>query len=179
VWKYAEAQMANGKWQVAGAGESITPLIHKTIKKVTEDIENLHYNTSVSALMILLRAFEDNEPKAESRKPKADFETFLKLLAPFAPHITEEIWREMLGHETSIHREPWPSYDPALIKEESFTLVFQVNGKTRDTMQASADITEDEAKAAAFANEKIKAAIGTAQPKKTIYVEKRLVNIVI
>jgi leucyl-tRNA synthetase len=154
-------------------------LLHKTIKKVTEDIENLHYNTSVSALMILLRAFEGDESKVESQKSKGDFEIFLKLLAPFAPHITEEIWRETLGHTSSIHREPWPTHDPMLIREETFTLVFQVNGKTRDTMTASADITEDEAKAAAFASEKIKAAIGNVVPQKTIYVEKRLVNIVI
>ena len=186
VWK-----MGSDKGQVTrdkDKNAALTSLLHKTIKKVTEDIENLHYNTSVSALMILLRAFEEagiaNRVSPigtipDTRYPIPDFEVFLKLLAPFAPHITEEIWREVLGHKSSIHREPWPVYDPALIKEETITLVFQVNGKTRDTIQAAVDITEDEAKVAAFANEKIKAAIGAAVVKKTIFVPGRLVNVVI
>ncbi len=194
AWKMAEVESGKSKVE-SHAQEALGSefLLHKTIKKVTEDIENLHYNTSVSALMILLREFEEACDKEQVTSDKEEvnsknlspvtshlshFETFLKLLAPFAPHITEEIWRETLGHASSIHREPWPSYDPALIKEETFTLVFQVNGKTRDTMSVAVDITEEEAKAAALANEKVKRAIGASTVNDVIYVAGKLVNIV-
>ena len=160
--------------QGSGAKEAGTrPLLHRTVKKVTDDIENLHYNTAVSALMILLRDLEENGAS------KNNMETFLKLLAPFAPYLTEEIWREHLGHETSVHREAWPTYDPALLAEEAVTIVLQVNGKMRDTISMDASATEASVKSAALASEKVKRAIGTAEPKRIIYVDKKLVNIVI
>ncbi len=148
-------------------------MMQRTIKKVTEDIERLHYNTAVSSLMVLLRALEEEGATRE------DLEVFLKLLAPLAPHITEEMWREALGHKSSIHREPWPDYDPALIKEDMITLVLQVNGKVRDTLTARATINEEAAKELALASEKVKAALGGKKPKRIIYVEKKLVNIVL
>ena len=124
--------------------------------------------------MILLNGFEEQQAVA-----REDFEVFLKLLAPFAPHITEEIWREMFGHTASIHREPWPIYDPKLLTEETITLVLQVNGKVRGTISLPSTLTEEEAKAAALADEGVKRALGGATPKKIIYVEKKLVNIVV
>ena len=148
-------------------------LLHKTIKKITEDIEDLHYNTAISALMILLSGFE------EQGATKDDFEIFIKLLAPFAPHITEEIWRENLGYATSIHRESWPQYDPEFLIEDIVTIVLQVNGKMRGTIQMSASVAEEEAKSAALTDENVKRAIGGATPKKIIYVDKKLVNIVV
>jgi leucyl-tRNA synthetase len=166
VWQYAE--------KAADISDKKThSLLHKTIKKVAEDIEDLHYNTAISALMILLNGFE------ERGTTKDDFEIFLKLLAPFAPHITEEIWREQFGHENSIHREPWPEYNPKLLIEDTVTIVLQVNGKLRDIIKMDAAVTEDEAKTAALANENVKRTIGSAAPKKIIYVDKKLVNIVI
>jgi leucyl-tRNA synthetase len=166
VWGYAAAQNIS-------ENKTTAPLLHKTTKKISEDIENLHYNTAVSALMILLRAFE------EGGGPKASFETFLKLLAPFAPHMTEEIWREVLGHTTSIHLEKWPEYDPKLLIEEKFELVIQVNGKVRDTVEVEANITEERAKELALQNERIRSFLGSKEPKKLIYVPKKLVNIVL
>jgi leucyl-tRNA synthetase len=149
-------------------------LLHKTIKKVTEDIERLHYNTAVSALMILLNGFEE-----QGGASREDLELFLKLLAPFAPHLTEELWRETFGHASSIHREPWPEYDPKLVQDEQIMLVLQVNGKVRDIIMVdTAALTETTAKAAALASEKVKRALAGATPKKIIYVEKRLVNVV-
>jgi len=147
-------------------------LLHKTIKKVTEDIENLHYNTAISALMILLNGFDDEATKD-------DLEVFLKLLAPFAPHITEEIWRGNLEHTTSIHREPWPEHDPKLLIEDTVTIVLQVNGKMRGTMEMISSVTEEEVKESALASESVMRAMGSAKPKKIIYVDKKLVNIVI
>ena len=147
--------------------------MHKTIKKVGDDIANLHYNTAISALMICFRDLEENDSTRE------DFEAFIKLLAPFAPHLTEEIWRETLGHPTSIHREPWPAFDSSIIKEDTINLVLQVNSRTRDTVSAPADIAEADAAKLALASEKIKAQLAGATPKKIIFVPGRLVNIVV
>jgi leucyl-tRNA synthetase len=167
VWNFSQTEFA------AGSGKEDKSLLHKTIKKVTEDIENLHYNTAISALMILLNAFEARGPAKE------DFEIFLKLLAPFAPHLAEEVWRETFKHRTSIHREAWPEYDPKFLTEEKVTIVLQVNGKTRDTISMDAAVTEAAAKDAALGNDNVKRAMGSAAPKRVVYVDKKLVNIVI
>jgi leucyl-tRNA synthetase len=166
VWQYAE------KNSFAPSKENHS-LLHKTIQKVTEDIDDLHYNTAISALMILLNGFEDGGTAQD------DFEIFLKLLAPFAPYITEEIWREKFAHSASIHRELWPEYDPKLLVEDTVTIVLQVNGKMRDTIKMDASVGEEEVKTAALANENMKRTIGSAMPKKFIYVDKKLMNVVV
>ena len=146
----------------------------KSIKKVAEDIENLHYNTAISTLMTLLYYFE-----ADNRTHISHAEEFLKLLAPFAPYITEEIWRNGLGHKISIHLEKWPEYDPKLIKEERFELVIQVNGKTRDTVTADKGISKNEAEELALGSEKVKKHLGDKKIKKIIFVKDRLINFVV
>ena len=171
VWKMAnDLQLTTND---KGENSSAKQLLHKTIKKVTGDIEELHYNTAISALMILLRGMEEGSALRE------DLEMFAKLLAPFAPHITEEIWRETLGNKTSIHHEPWPIHDPALIKEETVSLVLQVNSRTRDAIAVPADVTEEEAKKFALSSEKVRIYLKDAEPKKIIYVPGKLVNIVV
>jgi leucyl-tRNA synthetase len=161
----------------------ILKILHFAIKKITKDIETLNYNTAISQLMIVKNVLQGYSiaanPKSKEYLEDKDAETFLKLLAPFAPHITEEIWRETLEHKTSIHREPWPEYDSSMIKEDTFTLVLQVNSKTRDMVPAAADISEADARALALANEKVKATLSGKEPKKIIYVPGRLVNIVV
>src|SRR5581483_8693908 len=146
--------------------------LHKTIKKITEDIEGFKFNTAVSALMIYL-----NEAEKSGAVPKEDREIFIKLLHPFAPHAAQELW-SLAGHDSYLDFEPWPVYDPKLIAEEKIGLVLQVNGKVRDTIMVGADVAEADAKAAALANEKVQRALGGKEPKKVIYVEKRLVNVV-
>jgi len=148
-------------------------LINKTIKKVGEDIENFRFNTAVSQLMILV-----NELDKEESIPIANYQSLITLLSPFAPFIAEELW-EKLGHKESIFKEKWPEYDPKMIKDEEIELVIQVNGKVRDKMKASADLSEEEGKKLALESEKIKNIIGDKEIKKFIYVEGRLVNIVI
>ncbi|MEK7106562.1 MAG: class I tRNA ligase family protein, partial [Patescibacteria group bacterium] len=111
----------------------IKPLLHRTIKKVGEDISALKFNTAISALMILLNAIEK-----ESSIGTRQFEIFLKLLAPFAPHIAEELWHEA-GNKKSIHSEKWPEFNPALLKDENITIVIQINGKTRGEVQVPSD----------------------------------------
>jgi leucyl-tRNA synthetase len=146
-------------------------LLHRTIKKVGEDIETLNFNTAVSAMMILANAMADADAV-----PVETLEAFLKILAPFAPHMTEELWHRM-GHETTIHREPWPAYDPKRIVAATFELVVQVNGKVRDRLTVDADISEKEVTAKALASEKVKPYLEGKEPKKVVYVKGRLVGI--
>jgi leucyl-tRNA synthetase len=183
VWVLCWSAMdANRKMRPASASsetyvvpEDFQRSIHRTIKKVSEDIEGLKYNTAISSLMILLNEAEKMDEEIDL--PRYFFEFFLMLLAPFAPHITEELWRECFKNKTSIHREPWPRYKEDWLVGETITIVLQVNGKMRGTIQMSASVTEDEAKAAALADESVKRAIGDAAPKKIIYVDKKLVNV--
>jgi leucyl-tRNA synthetase len=171
VWKLFQ----NGKPKKAAMNEALSRILHRTIRKVTEDIGSLHYNTAVSALMILLNEME----KEPSHLAPRTMELFLKLLAPFAPHVTEEIWRGVLGNKKSIHVQPWPIYDPSLIKENTFTLIVQVNGKIRDSIEVPVVITNAKAQSLALASEKIKIFLNGASPKRIIFVPGRLVNIVV
>ena len=156
----------------ANEKETINRNLHKTIKKITDDIENMKFNTAVSAMMIFV-----NEAQAEGLA-KDELEKFLIVLAPFAPHLAEELWSR-LGHKQSIFKEKWPAYDANLTKDEIVRLAIQVNGKLRDTMEAAADISADEAKAKALASEKVKKWPEGKLIAKVIVVKNRLVNIVV
>ncbi len=151
-------------------------LTHKTIKKVTEDIENLQYNTAIAALMEFVN--EITKYGADSYKLTA-VSYLLKLLAPFAPHITEELWREALGHKTSIHNEKWPEYDPEKIKEEKVCMVIQINGRVRSQIEVDADASEDHIRELALLDQKITKWLEGKTPKKVIVVPGRVVSIVI
>lgn len=148
--------------------------MHRTVKKVTDDIDALSYNTAISALMILLN---DLERRDAATIPAAQWGDFLKLLAPFAPHLTEELWHAVLGNKTSLHRAPWPKADPALLVSDTFTLVIQVNGKTRDTVPAPAGLDEPGARALALGRERIQATLGGVSPRSVIYVPGKIINI--
>ena len=165
-------QIPNSKSQIKNGLER---LLHKTIKKVGEDIENLRYNTAISALMILLNEMDNGKWKVEND----DIKIFLRLLSPFAPHLTEELWLKINSEHKSIHTETWPEYDPKLIKEETFELIIQVNGKVRDTAEVSIGISQDEAVKIALARDHIKKYVGDKSPRKIIYVSDRLINFVL
>ena len=152
---------------------SVEVHVHKTVKKVSEDIESLALNTAVSALMILASNLDKQE-----QVRRQDYETLLRLLAPFAPHVTEELW-EALGNSGSIHHTPWPTYDPEKLLEESVELVVQVNGKVRATLMLPRGTDEKGAKELVFALPKIKEIVGDSEPKKIIYVADRIFNIVV
>ena len=132
----------------------------------------MKFNTAVSAMMIFV-----NEAQAEGLA-KDELEKFLIILAPFAPHMTEELWSR-LGHKQSIFKEKWPAYDANLTKDEIVRLAIQVNGKLRDTMEAAADISADEAKEKALASEKVKKWTEGKLIAKVIVVKNRLVNVVL
>ncbi|HEX7586441.1 MAG TPA: class I tRNA ligase family protein, partial [Patescibacteria group bacterium] len=157
----------------AGVNKSLENLLHKTIKKVTEDIGNLRFNTSISALMILV-----NKMEKEQNLQAAEYELLITLLSPFAPHIAEELW-EKLGHKESIFLEPWPEYDPELIKDEEIELVIQINGKLRDRIKVATDISEKEAKKISLESKKVKNFIAGKKIQKIIFVKGKLINIVV
>jgi leucyl-tRNA synthetase len=152
---------------------SFKRLLHKTIKKVTEDLNDFHFNTAVSALMIFV-----NDAQKLSQLPKPAFEKFLIILAPFAPHLCEELW-EKLGHDKSIHLEAWPSYDEGLTRDDEIELVVQVNGKLRATISASADIDKDSALDLASGSEKVSKWLVGKVVVKEIFVSGKLVNFVV
>ena len=130
--------------------EALVRLTHKTIKGVTEDVERFRLNTAISKLMVLtneMRATLD-AGGGRARRPRA----LVQMLAPLAPFAAEELWRVELGNEASVHRSSWPTYDPALAADETVTLVVQVDGKVRDTLEVAADISEADALAAASAS---------------------------
>ncbi|MHC5061431.1 MAG: leucine--tRNA ligase [Planctomycetota bacterium] len=165
--------------QVAGAVKDIEPdeetlrLLHQTIKKVGSDVEAFAFNTAISQMMIFV-----NHLSKQAERPKSVIEKFVLILAPFAPHIAEELWAK-LGHSNTSAYEPWPEYDAELVKEKEIELAVQVMGKIKDRIVVADDATEDQIKEKALASEKVVAALAGKEPKKVIVIKSRLVNIVV
>jgi leucyl-tRNA synthetase len=153
--------------------DGLTRLYHKTIKKVTEDIEGMRFHTALSALMTFV-----NEAHKAERLPRSLTEGLVLALAPFAPHLAEELWRR-LGHTDTLAYEPWPSYDPALVRDETVTVAVQVNGKLRATIEVPADADQSTTLAAARAHEKILAHMQGKTVRREVVIPGRLVNIVV
>ncbi|GAB4284569.1 MAG: hypothetical protein Kow0081_1790 [Candidatus Dojkabacteria bacterium] len=147
--------------------------INKLIKKVTEDIENMSFNTAIAKMMEFTN-FLQKEKEIE----RSVWERFLLIMSPFAPYVTEELWAE-LGNDFSIHEQKWPNYNEELIKESVVKIGVQVNGKLRGTIHISASASEEEAMSAARAIGNINKYIGENQPKKVIYIPGRILNIVV
>ncbi|GCE19630.1 leucine--tRNA ligase [Dictyobacter kobayashii] len=160
--------------------KAIERLRHKTIKRVTEDLSHFRFNTALAALMEFNNALikQQREPVAQSAAYQEALVSLLQLLAPFAPHITEELWHQS-GHTGSIHTTEWPAYVEELTRDEAFTLVVQVNGKVRERIEVAADISEEEVRKLALDNERVQSFIGNANIQKVIYIPGRLVNIVV
>ncbi|MGB0910396.1 MAG: leucine--tRNA ligase [Nitrospirales bacterium] len=148
-------------------------LTARTIQGVTHDLETMGINTAISKLMIFSRDITKEGPL-----PRDSAEAFVRLLAPMAPHVAEELW-EALGHEPSVARQPWPGYDPALIVATEMTIPLQVNGKLRSKIQVPADWTKDQIMAQAEQDTKLQESLQGKVPRKVIYVEKKLVNFVV
>ena len=146
-------------------------ILNQSIKKIGEDIERLHYNTAVSQLMILLNTLEGGFDEQS-------YKIFLKLLAPFAPFITEELWSG-LGEKKSIHISLWPTYDESKLRESTKEIVIQINGKVRDRFEVQGDASEEEIKKEALSREKIKALLASRKPQRIIIVRNHLINIVL
>jgi leucyl-tRNA synthetase len=148
-------------------------LLHRTIRKVTEDIEALRFNTAIAQLMIF-----SNEMTRLERRPRALLEPFVLLLSPFAPHLAEELWQR-LGHTGSLAHETWPSWDPALVVEDTVTVAVQVNGKLRATVELPRGSDQAAAETAAMADERIQRHVDGGTVRKKIYVPDKLLNLVV
>jgi len=159
---------------------ALSRVIHQTIRKVTEDMERIRFNTMIAALM----EFTNYLAKVKKARAVANsdwngaIDTLVLLLAPTAPHLAEELWQQR-GHKYSIHNQSWPQWDEALAKDEEITLVIQVNGKLRDRITVPASITEAEARQIAMERERVKAYLKNKEIVNIIYVSGRLINIVV
>lgn len=191
VWAVFSSQIEMIKWYekdgsdpIRAKEDELVRELHRTIKKVTEDIDAMRFNTAIAQMMIFLNkvssAAEENGPEGKVwyYLDRDDVRDFIKILSPFAPHISEELW-EMLGHSESICESDWPGYNPDLIALEEIELVIQINGKVRDRIKAPADISEEDAKELALKSENVQKYLTGQEPKKIIFISGKLVNIVI
>jgi leucyl-tRNA synthetase len=146
-------------------------LLHFTIKKVTDDIEDLRFNTAISQMMIFT-----NEMTKLDQRPRRMLQRFILLLLPFAPHVSEELWQR-LGQQPSAGQQPWPQYDASLVTSDRLTIPIQVNGKLRGKVEV--DITTPRDQVEPLALKEVTEWLQGKQPKKVIYVEKKLINFVV
>ena len=177
VWKLASRMEKNSAALPAsglrhGQNFSLSASLNKTIKKVTEDIEAMKFNTAISALMIFATQMQNNLVS------KKDFKIFLQLLAPFAPHLTEELWH-LIGEKKSINSSKWPEWYADLIQDEEVKIVVQVNGKVRGEIVMPNDAAEEDVKNKALANPAVLKHIQGKNLQRVIYVRNKLINIVV
>ena len=159
---------------ISTSDENLKRVLNKTIKKVSEDIELMKFNTAVSCLMEFVNAWNNSDKNLD----KKDVESFLKILSTFAPHLSEELWKQ-LKFKGMCCEQRWPKYDEKLIKQDKILLIVQVNGKVRDKIEVNSDISQKEAETLVQSSEKIKNIIGENKIKKVIFVPNKLINIVI
>jgi len=151
----------------------ILKALHQTIKKVEGDIENLRFNTAISAMMIFL-----NTATKKGKVTAASAESFVRILAPFAPHVAEELWN-LSGHAVTLAYEPWPVYNEDYLREDTFNYPVSFNGKMRFNIELPVDMPKDDIIANVLADERSRKWIGTGNPSKIIVVPNRIVNIVV
>ncbi len=174
VWRAVhDAAAAGGRED----SEPLQHLTHRTIKRVTGDVERFRFNTAISKLMTLTN--EMTTELREGRGARAAAVKLVQMMAPMAPFISEELWREVLGHDESVHLSAWPAFDPAMVVQEQVTMIVQVNGKVRDKISVSADISEDDARELALASENATRAVAGGEVAKVIVKAPKLVSIVV
>jgi leucyl-tRNA synthetase len=175
VWRLfiTEDNTLDPNLQVGPVTTDLQTIYHYTIKKIGDDIEDLKFNTAISQMMIFV-----NEVMKSDARPRQILEPFVLLLSPFAPHIAEELWRR-LGHEGTLAYEPWPQYDPLMLRKSVVEIVVQVNGKVRSRLEVPADTEEKELEERAQADADVLRHIGGKKVVKVIVVKNKLVNLVV
>lgn len=168
IWRLAAKASVDVKTPI-----ELEKALHKAIKKVSEDISDFAFNTAVSAMMIFGNVLEKADEISSD-----DFKKFLKILAPFAPHISEELW-SMLGETESIHLSPWPSYDANLIVDDTVKIGIQINGKVRADIELAKDESEESVREKVFAMDDVKKWLEGKEIRKFIYVPGKIISIVI
>jgi leucyl-tRNA synthetase len=173
-WGIAE-QIASGAVKLTDAGPEgdALKLLHRTVKKVTEDTDSLDFNTAISAMMIL-----SNEAAKLEAMPRSLWEAMILLLSPYAPHLAEELWAR-LGKADILAKQAWPSWDESLCADDTKEIVVQVNGKIRERFQAPAGSSQDSLEKTALALPKVREWIGDKEVAKVVVVKDRLVNVVL
>ncbi len=156
------------------SSQKVIKLTHKTIKKVSEEVERLKLNTAISSMMTLVNTLEKEVSVGQS-----EYEALLKIFAAFAPHAAEEIWQTELGHNQSIHLSEWPEYDENLCRDDELTLGVQVNGKVRAEVTIPREASEEQVKEISLAHADVQKWIDGKEIKKFIYVQGRIINIVV
>jgi leucyl-tRNA synthetase len=154
--------------------EDLKKILHKTIKKVSEDIELMKFNTAISSMMEFTNAWQVSKDGLE----KKDLADFLRILSPFTPHLAEELWANT-GFKEMCCTAKWPKYDEKLIEDRSVLLIVQINGKVRDKIEIKSGIVQKDAEKLVLKSEKVKALIGKGEIKKIVFVPNKLINIVI
>jgi leucyl-tRNA synthetase len=183
VWRLVMEENQAGEWSLspslkeAPPEKSQTRVVHATIKKVGEDIENLAFNTAISQMMIFVNAFT-----TAPVRPVSALRTLLVLLSPFAPHLAEELWARLggafPGFDGLAADQPWPAYDPQLLIDDEIQIVMQVNGRVRDRLTMPRDATREQVEAAALASPRLREFTGGKEIKKIVVVPGKLVNVV-
>ncbi|MFB3737913.1 MAG: leucine--tRNA ligase [Candidatus Velamenicoccus archaeovorus] len=156
--------------------EGLTRLVHRTIRGVTEDLERFRFNVAISKLMVLSNEMRSALDAGAGAREAA--EAFALMLAPLAPFLAEELWREALGHRTSVHTASWPAFDPELARERRVTLVVQVDGKVRDRIEVEAEASEDACRELALASQNARRFLEGREIRQVIVRAPRLVNVV-
>jgi leucyl-tRNA synthetase len=167
VWRLAEKPLTGSPI------DSLTVMLHKTIKKVGEDIMALSFNTAISQLMIYVNALTE-----QNTLYRPDFENLLRILSPFAPHLTEELW-EVIGNKPFLVRELWPQYEEKYLEDSQIDLPVQINGKVRHVLSVPVDITKDAALALAKQEPVIAKWLSEGDLLKEIFVPKKMINFVV
>lgn len=172
IWRLLVQENEELSDKITDSGNELEKVYHQTVKKVTEDYGNLHFNTAISQMMVFI-----NEAYKAETLPKEYVEGFVKLLAPIAPHLAEELW-EKLGHEGSISYEAWPTFDETKLVDDEVEIVIQVNGKVKAKLMISKEATKEEMEQIAMNEEKVQEQINGKTVRKVIAVPGKLVNIV-
>ena len=181
LWRTALAEREFRTGEQNAADRALRQVVHRTIADVGKDVERWSYNTAVAHCMELLNAIQrygrEEQPHADVWDEALD--ALLEMLAIMTPHVTAELWERRHPGAPSVHEQPWPDYDPDLVRLETVTMVIQVNGKVRDRVEVDAGLGEADAVAIALASPKVSEALGGAAPKRVVARPPRLVNVVV